>query len=81
MNAGHTDIEQTVDRVAHDLSRDARLLGHRQIRRAGCRNQDRAGAWLNVLLPKCNGSREGLEGRARYHLLDGREGLFGGACH
>ncbi len=59
MDAGHTDIEQPVDRVAHHFGGDARLLGHRQIGGARRGDENRSAARLYVCLAIGNGASDG----------------------
>ena len=42
MKAGDADVVQAIDAIAHQLERHGRLLGDRQVGRAGARDQDRA---------------------------------------
>ena len=42
METGDTHVVETIDVVAHELGGDGGFFGHRQIRRAGARNENRA---------------------------------------
>ena len=50
VQAGDADVVEPVDRVAHDLRGDRRLLGDGQIGRAGAGDEHRADARRDVAL-------------------------------
>ncbi len=57
VDAGHADVVQAVDVVAHQLSRAGRLLGDRQVGRAGRDDQNAALAGGDVLLTQRDDGR------------------------
>ena len=51
VQAGDADVVEAVDVVAHDLGRDRRFLGHRQVRSPGRADEDHALAALDGHAP------------------------------
>ena len=76
---GDADVVEPVDGVAHQFGGDRRLLGHRQVGRAGARHQHRAGALRDVALAKRDRPRRLVILRRRHLQPHGVDRLGGGA--
>ena len=70
MNSGNANVVQPIGDVSHELARETRLLGNRQVGRARGNDQNGATTWLDVPLTKTNRSGERMKGRTRYDSPD-----------
>ena len=75
MQPGDADVVQPRHVVAHQLRRARRLFGHRQVRRAGGGDDDRAFAGRDVLLAETDDGGIRVKRGRRHFVANGLERL------
>ena len=77
MQAGHADVADALDAVAHDFGGDGGFLGHGQIARAGADDGDGAGAFARGLFFDGDAARDFvMDGALEFFAQRAR--MFGG---